>query len=215
MENNSIFSISEAIKFGWSTFKENFAFLTTVSVIYLFFSALLKIAVEQAIEMDFVTSLIFDVAIYAISMIMIIGLMKIALKLYDNQKTEFFDLFCHYRLFFKYFAGTILYSLIVAVGLILFIVPGIIWALKFYFFDYYIVDKNCNPIEALKKSSEATMGHKWQLFLFVFLLSIINLAGMLFFIVGLIVTIPLTLIATAFVYRKLSVQTKTIEEMKV
>ena len=109
--------------------------------------------------------------------------------------------------FFDYLIGSILYGLIVVVGLILLIIPGIIWAIKFQFFDYLIVDKGLGPIDALEKSSDITRGVKWDLFAFGILLAIINILGFLCLVVGLFVTIPVTLVAMAFVYRELLPET--------
>ena len=94
------------------------------------------------------------------------------------------------------------YNLIV-LGIILLIILGIILAIKFQFFGYFIVDKGDGPIEALKKSSAITTGAKWNLFLLYLLLLLINLLGAIFLLIGLFVTIPTTMVAIAFVYRKL------------
>ena len=140
---------------------------------------------------------------FVLSMIIVMGVIKICLRFCDGEKGEFSDLLSCYPLFFKYLVGSILYVLIVAVGLILLIIPGIVWAIKFYFFDYLIVDEGLGPVDALEKSSEITRGVKWDLFIFGILLCIINLMGFLCLVVGLFVTIPVTMVAIAFAYRKL------------
>ena len=66
------------------------------------------------------------------------------------------------------------------------------------------------PIEALKKSSQITKGVKLDLLVFSFLLTGINILGVLAFGIGLILTIPTTIIATAFVYRKLLSKTSGV-----
>lgn len=99
--------------------------------------------------------------------------------------------------------GSIIYGVIVSLGLILLIIPGIVWAIKFQFFDYLIIDKGLGPIDALEKSSEITRGVKLDLLTFGILIWIINLLGLLCLVVGLFVTIPITVVAKAFVYRKL------------
>jgi uncharacterized membrane protein len=131
------------------------------------------------------------------------GLIKIVLKFCDNEKAELPDLFSCSHLFFKYLFGSIIYGLIVSAEMILLIIPGFIWAIKFYFFSYFIVDKNLRPIEALKRSSAITEGTKWDLLLFGLLLFGINLIGAIPFFLGWFVTIPSTMIAMAFVFRKL------------
>ncbi|MEA3324328.1 MAG: hypothetical protein U9Q37_04220 [Euryarchaeota archaeon] len=70
-----------------------------------------------------------------------------------------------------------------------------------------IVDKGLGPIDALEKSSEITIGVKWDLFIFGILLGILNLMGFACLVVGLFVTIPVTMVAMAFVYRKLLPET--------
>jgi uncharacterized membrane protein len=127
-----------------------------------------------------------------------------------KPKLQIFFLLIH--LFFKYLIGDILYGLIIIGGLILLIIPGIIWAIQFQFFGYLIIDKGLGPIEALKKSSKITKGAKWDLFLLGILLVLINILGALALLVGLFATIPTTMIANAFVYRKLLSQTETLQE---
>jgi len=88
----------------------------------------------------------------------------------------------------------------------LLIVPGIIWGIKFWFFDYFVIDKGLGSIEALKKSSAITEGHKWNLFIFFLVITGINLLGAIFLLVGLFATMPITMIVAAFVYRRLLAQ---------
>ena len=78
------------------------------------------------------------------------GLIRIPLRLHDNKGVGFTDVFSCFLLFFNYLFGAILYGLIIFVGIILLIIPGIIWAIKFQFYSYFIVDEGLGPIEALK-----------------------------------------------------------------
>jgi len=140
---------------------------------------------------------------WVISILTSIGAIKIALKLYNGQKPDFFDLFNNFSLFFKYLFSSIVYGLIVFGGMLLLVIPGIIWLLKFYFFNYLIVDKNLTPITALKQSAHITNGAKKELFVFSLVLGLLNLAGALCLIVGLLITIPISMLAMTFVYKKL------------
>ena len=94
--------------------------------------------------------------------------------------------------------------------MILLIIPGIIWGIKFQFFSCFIVDKGVGPIEALKRSSVITKDAKWDLFLFNLLLILINLLGAICLLIGLFVTIPTTMVDWAFVYRRLFTQTEIV-----
>lgn len=169
---------------------------------------------QQALARPLFLVIILFIAVilfWALNRIIEIGLTKISIKFCDNEKSKFKDLFSHYPLFFKYLFGSILYVLIVFGGMILLIIPGIIWAIKFQFFNYLIVDKGLGPVEALKKSWVITKGAKWNLFVFGLLLALINLIGILCLVIGLFATLPTTLVAIAFVYRKLLAQTELVK----
>ena len=165
-----------------------------------------------ALEVNVFLGVILYIADYALTIVILMGLVKIALRFCDNEKGKFSDLFSQYRLFFKYLFACILYILIVYGGVILLIIPEIIWAIKFWFFDYFIIDKGMGPIEALEESYAITTGIKWNLFVFFLALIGINILGALALVVGLFATIPTTIVAAAFVYRKLLAQ---IEEENV
>lgn len=202
------FSKKEAIRFGWNTMKSNLGFFIGLLIAVGLISFVSSIIAELLEEDVPIPSIIIMIALWVLAMIIQIGLIKIALRFCDNEKGRFTDLFSQYRLFFKYLFGSILYLLIVLGGLILLVIPGIIWGIKFWFFDYFIVDKGLGPIQALKRSSMITKNAKWDLFLFGLLLGFINLLGMFALLIGLFATIPTTMVAMAFVYRKLLAQTE-------
>lgn len=205
------FSISEAIHFGWNTMKSNLGFFIGLLIFVFLFTSLSSIIAAKATEANIFLGIIFYIADFSLSIIISIGLVKIALRFCDNEKGRFADLFSQYPLFPQYLVGSILYGLIVFAGTILLIIPGIIWGIQFCFYDYFIVDKGLGPIEALKRSSAITRGVKWDLFGFFLILSGINLLGALCLLIGLFVTIPTTMVALAFVYRKLMAQAENVQ----
>lgn len=197
------FSKKEAIKYGWQKMKENFLFfagLISIVVLAGFIFGFLEDAVGES---SFSVSFILNIVNFVFNIVITIGATKIVLDVYDKGESSYSILLSEYRLFFRFVAGYILYSLIVLAGFILFVIPGIIWAVKFSLWSYLIVDKNMGPIEALKASSKATDGNKWNLFSFGILLGFINILGALALIIGLFATIPIVLMAFVFVYRKL------------
>jgi len=90
-------------------------------------------------------------------------------------------------------------------------VVGTIWAIKFSFFRFSIVDRGVGPIRALKDSSIITRCVKWQLLVFYAALLGVNLLGCLCLGVGLFVTIPITYLAAAHVYRHLQPRLDSVE----
>ena len=72
------------------------------------------------------------------------------------------------------------------------------------FATYLVVDRGAGPIEAIKESWRITKGHKWQLFLLMLTLILLNIAGIIAFVIGVLVTIPVTWLAVTHAYRALS-----------
>jgi len=205
------FSIGDALKFGWDTMKGNFWYFVGVLVV-AFVIVTVPHAIAGALQGNFPgLSFLFRIIGWIADIIIAIGLITIALKFLDDQKPEFNDLFSFQPFFWKYLGASILTGLIVLGGLLLLIVPGIYWAIKFQFFGYFVVDQGCDPVEALRKSSRITHTVKWKLLGFGLLCMLINWLGAIVLVVGLSVTIPTTLLAYACVYRKLLEQTESAQ----
>lgn len=203
------FKMGEAVKFGWETMKENIVFFIPLLIVaFLIENVPGAIAHYAGAEFSFISYALLLTG-WLLGFVVQMGLIKISLKFCDNIKGKFDDLLSSFDILLPFIASAILYGLIVIGGTLLLIVPGVIWGVKFSLYPYFIVEKNLGPIEALKASSRATMGAKWDLFVFWLLLGLINLAGALVFLVGLFVTIPTSMVAYAYVYRKLSKEEKT------
>lgn len=201
------FSKKEAFNFGWKTFKDNAAFLIGVLLIVgiiNFFPGIFAEAVKKQVPL---LAIIINIAGGILSMLVHMGLIRICLKFCDYQKPAFSDLFSSSFLFFKYAVAALFSSLITIFGLFLLIIPGIVWGIQFGFAEYSVIDKNLGPIAALKRSSAITRGVKGELFIFGILFSAINILGALCLLIGLFVTIPVSMLAVVFIYRKLLAQT--------
>jgi uncharacterized membrane protein len=197
------FSMGEALRFGWRTLKSNLGFFIVLLLAVALINGVPDYIANLIHEEAPTASFLISVGSWVLSIIVQMGLVRIALRFCDNEKATLGDLFSCVGFFFKYLFASILYALIVLVGLILLIVPGIIWGIKFMFYAYLIIDKGMGPIESLKRSSAITRGTKWDLFLFILLLFLINILGALCLIIGLFATAPTTMVAFAYVYRRL------------
>ncbi|MFA6228005.1 MAG: YciC family protein [Patescibacteria group bacterium] len=64
----------------------------------------------------------------------------------------------------KYFLVGLLFGLIITGGLLLFIIPGIFWAVMFCLASVILVFEDTSIIGALKRSRELTRGYWWAIF---------------------------------------------------
>ena len=203
------FDRNEAIRFGWDTTKKNLAFFIGILVISGIFQlipeALNKFVLRPAkgnLILVLVVALI-TIGFYLVNLIVTMGLLRISLKFVDNEKPQITDLFSCAPLLLKYIISSILFAAIVALGLMLLIIPGIIMAIRLSFNFYFIVDKGVGPIEALKSSFNITRDNTGNLFIFGIIATLLNFLGALPFCIGLFITVPIVMVAYAYIYRQL------------
>ena len=103
----------------------------------------------------------------------------------------------------SYLVATFLYGLGVAFSLIFLIVPGIMFAVAYYFYGLIIVDTRADPVAAFGQARRLSKGHRWPLFGAGLLAILITILGLLAFGVGLLVAIPVNSIAAAHIYQQL------------
>lgn len=93
------------------------------------------------------------------------------------------------------------------VGLSLLILLGSFLAvyisLGLLFYQYLVVDKELGPVQSLKTSWNITKGNRLQLITLLVVLLLLNFIGALLVGIGLLVTIPFTILAFARVYQML------------
>jgi len=147
---------------------------------------------------------LFSIIDTAITIIITIGLSWVCLKLSNNEEIRAGDLFSKCEKVLPIIGAGILYSLAVLVGTVFFIIPGIIISTRYMFFMFFIIDKNCGVIEALKQSAKITKGNVLKLLGFSMVIGFINILGALALGVGLLFTMPMTTVAQIQVYKSLS-----------
>ncbi len=130
-----------------------------------------------------------------------LGLARVGLNVVSGKEATVGMLFGEGRKMMTAVGATILYVLMVAVGFVLLIVPGIYLALRFGQFQNAIVDKDLGVIDSLKYSARLTEGNKMNLFGLYILLVLIAIAGAIALLVGLIFTIPMFYMGVFLAYR--------------
>lgn len=147
-----------------------------------------------------------------------LGFARICLDFYDYKTSSIKHLLSGFTLLPQGFIMGLLYAILIHLGAFFIGIPiaGIFlyfWLMiyftaKYGFYDLILVDKKTG-MAALKESSRLTKGSIGPIIGLLFILLCINCIAFLFFGIGLLITIPATLLAKTFVYRKLTMQTLT------
>ena len=193
-----MFSIKDAIKYGWNKSKEHME-LVLFSTFLVLAVASLKFSVLWFIGIIFL-------------IILKIGYTKLFLRMYDGENPKLAEIFQEYKTFWRYLGASILFPIVVLLGLILIIIPGFIWAVRFSFSTLIVIDTKTGPIASMKESYAITKGNFWHLFLFWIAIIGINLLGAILLGIGLLVSIPVSTFAIIYVYRALSKARAAITE---
>jgi uncharacterized membrane protein len=119
-----------------------------------------------------------------------LGFSKIALNLVSGKPFTIGMLFSGGNLLLPGCVATLLFGLMVGVGLVLFIVPGIYLALRYGQFMLAMVDKNLGVMDSFQYSASITTNNKMKLFFLALLAILVILAGFLVLVIGLVVAIP-------------------------
>jgi len=130
------------------------------------------------------------------------------LKAARGDKLEIKNMFEAFRNYWNVVLANILVGVIVFIGLIFLIVPGIVFACKLAFTPYLVVDRKMEVIEAVKESWRMTDGHAGTVFLIGLLAIPICIAGLICFGVGIIVSLMWIRLAFASLYQAVSVSGK-------
>ena len=146
-------------------------------------------------------SILINVISNVISLFLTLGMTRLALNLMSGQAAEIGMIFGEGSKLLRAFFASILYALIVFIGLLLLIVPGIYWGIKYSQYQTAIVDKDMSIWESFQYSADLTQNNKWALLGLGILTFLINLGGLIVLCIGLIFTIPLTWLAWLLAYR--------------
>jgi uncharacterized membrane protein len=215
------FSVKEAIKHGWNTFKSR-PWLFVQAGIFLFLlnfgMNLVQTLLEETGKMNGdVAALIFGLAsmVLGIGVSFLISMGETAFFLRAHDKPESVSLkdLWHPHPYWKFLGTSLLAGLMILGGLILLIVPGIIVGLMVTFVGYIVIEEKLGPIDAIKRSMALTKGSRWKLFQLSLALLLLNILGLLALLVGLFVTIPVSFIAMVHAYRAL--KGEVVEEVVV
>ena len=196
----------QAFKVCWKTIKANIDVTTGVAAIYLISIvaiSILKMFIFNLWGHGPVTTIINYSIFGLILLFLYAGISKISLRYVFGHKAKIKDFIPSLKQYIRFLAGSLLYALIIAIGLALLIVPGIILAIKFQFYHFYILRYHLGVIESFRQSSRLTKGHRLDLLGFNFAVFFFVAAGLLFCIIVVHFAAAISLMITAYAFSRL------------
>ena len=130
------------------------------------------------------------------------GLFTMALKHIQGQKAEFGDLFTCFNKTASLVIAAILMNLMIMVGMFLFLLPGIYLSFAYFLAIPLIVDRGMGPWEAMEASRKALTKRWFSVVGFYIMIMLIIFVSSIPLGIGLIWTMPMTVLAMAILYRQ-------------
>lgn len=211
---NDRFSIGDAIRYGWETVKGNLGFfigMTLVAAIMSIIPGFLQNL--PGIRSVGILKLLLSLATVAVATYVGLGVVGIGLKVTRDEKSELADLFAGTPYFVNGLIAYIIMGFVITIGFFLLIIPGIYLGSRLQFAFFLIIDQNLSGIDALKRSWAITAGTHVDVFLFTLAIILLNFIGAIPCGLGLFVTMPVSLIAASYLYRRLAKTEARIETL--
>lgn len=185
-------TVGGSYSYGWKMLMKHFVDLLLVTIIVIVINIPFHIFRSSyeigGIGFPIVVFFGFFTLVYGIFIVAPIeyGADWMFLKAMRNEKFEIKDMFSSFEIYLKVILANILVAVIVIMGMIALLIPGIIFACKLAFVPYLVMDRKLDPGEAIKESWRMTKGHAWTIFFMGVLAFFIIIAGLVCCIVGVV-----------------------------
>ena len=215
-------SVGDAFSWGWTKFTQQvgpfllgvLAYLAVIVVVSAVLFAVLLGGTVASVDPDTQelrngagVGLVFGYLLVAavavlLSAFMQAGVTRASLEVADGRRIEV-GTFFRFDDFGKVVVAALLVGLGTAVGTLLFVLPGLVFAFLAQFTLFFVIDKRLAPVDAIRASFTLVSRNLSTVLLLFLGVYAANLVGSALCGVGQLVSFPVGLLATAWMYRRL------------
>ncbi len=182
--------VSKYLKDGWEIFKTRAGEFVVFTLIIVLVTGLFS-------RLDVIGSL----AASAVTAPLYAGFIIVVFMLFKSQEVRFGDFFKGFNYFLPLLLASLVMGILVTIGMVLLVLPGIYLLVSYMFVSMLIVDYHMEFWQAMETSRQIVTKNWFPLFVFFLVLVVINLLGALALGIGLLVTMPLSVCAICVAYR--------------
>ncbi|RLD93218.1 MAG: hypothetical protein DRJ29_09465 [Bacteroidetes bacterium] len=195
---------------GWKVLMASFVELLVISIVYMILSGPIGMVQwkMESFEWYAVPLVLFGITygIFVGGPIQY-GAKWVFLKAVRGERIEVKDIFVVFqRNYWNAVIANIVVGIIVGLGMVMLIVPGIIFACRLAFVPYLVVDREMDVMDALRVSWDMTRGYGWQIFLMGLLAIPIVIVGLICLFVGVFVSVMWISAAIAVMYHAVALK---------
>lgn len=145
--------------------------------------------------------------------LLMVGYVACMIRVRKGQAFDFEDFlwgFQNFNRFINVLLLNVLTTIATVLGTICFVIPGIYLFVAFFLSTVFLVRDDVDAIEAMRRSYYATKTKWWFVLGLAILTGLLNLAGVISMLVGVLITVPLSILVTIFAAEGLSGRTAEI-----
>ncbi|HAT33836.1 MAG TPA: hypothetical protein DCW29_24240 [Janthinobacterium sp.] len=131
------------------------------------------------------------------------GMYMLGIKLVAGIPVQAKEVFAHFKRIVPLSIAMILMGLLITIGFILLIIPGIYLAVAYTMAMPLILEKNMSPWQALETSRKTITRHWFRMCGFIIANTILGIVATLLLGIGLIWYVPFSLICLGLIYRNM------------
>jgi uncharacterized membrane protein len=185
-----------ALSYGWQKFQQNVGPLLIAVLIPVVVQIVLSI-IGRAVNSTPVL-ILFEIVSIALGAAAGIGIYRVALQITAGEPADIGKAFAYDR-WGEWIIFSIIFGLMVGIGLLLCIVPGLLVLAFFGLAPFFFLDQRMSLGEALTASRMAVQTK--GLALPILLCIVVGFLGIILCFVGVLITEPIAYVAVAFLYR--------------
>ncbi len=207
------FSIRAIISESWEKVKGFKGTFFLAFLIYIGFVFLVSLPFEisavfarSAVEDNNIIVLIAFVKQIAVTLVttpILVGVIIIGMRRSANVSSRASSVLNYFGSMGRLFVTMLLMYIMLIIGFLLFIIPGIYLSIAYYMAMPLVVEKGMGPWQALETSRKVVSKHWFKMFFFGIAMMLIMIVSMLPLGIGLIWTLPMMMIAYGIIYRNM------------
>jgi uncharacterized membrane protein len=185
LSRHATVDISRALSRGWELFKNNMGVFVGGSVLAWLVACVPIIG-------------------WFLGFVLVASVDYMFLRRIRGEEVQIGDVFAGFNLaFLNLVMAGIVKTVLVSVGFILCVLPGVYLGVGYVFALPLVLDKKMEFWPAMEVSRRVVHKHWWSVFALVIVLAIVAFVGVFLCIVGLVITVPLASTAFMYVYEDL------------
>lgn len=188
-------------------------FLVVFAIIVVLFIATAALSVgSESASIPVFLQLVLQIGINLILLPVMMGIIMMGIQRAGGREINASTAFGYFSKMISLFLTLVVMYIMLAIGFMLLILPGVYLSVAYYMALPLVVEKNMGPWQALEVSRK-TVTHRWfRMFGFLIVMAVIITISMIPLGIGLIWSLPLFIIAYGIIYRNMfGIEAVTLE----